>query len=445
MDVIGVALVGGKGERARPITVKAPGYLRSKAAMTFCGKRLIHWLLESLRSQGIRDFLVIAQGKENRYQTKTLVGFGERFEANIRYSRPRFDVLNTGSADAALRNLDYFDIERPILVFPTDSLFDFSLEEMMETHQSKGAVATIAAMARGPEQVAGKYGVMLTDSESRITSFIEKPSLVELKEALPPEAQEQFEELPFLTNAGMYLLDSVGVRKYGQDPEILDLRERRLDFGMDFLPWLVGHGLPVYAHPASRAGDLGTIIDYVDTMVAMLQGKFRSLAPLMGKPFDADRRIWIPPETLAQPDDLSGKTLEEKLEEGLVYLGDNVRLGRYVVIEPGVKIMDSNIDDDVEIDEGAQIRRSAIRDGAIIGSHSAITDSYVGSLVEVRSSEKRRTVLEDYVAIGDEAIIQQGVHLIGRINVYPRVKVPFGAEVPEGAEIRDANDVLKYL
>jgi len=83
MDVVGVILVGGRGERARPITVKARGYLRSKAAMSFCGKRLIVWLLEGMRRQGVREFFVIAQGKENRYQTKTLVGHGDDLDAEL--------------------------------------------------------------------------------------------------------------------------------------------------------------------------------------------------------------------------------------------------------------------------------------------------------------------------------------------------------------------------
>ena len=32
--IVGIGLAGGRGERARTLTVKAPGYLRSKAAMT---------------------------------------------------------------------------------------------------------------------------------------------------------------------------------------------------------------------------------------------------------------------------------------------------------------------------------------------------------------------------------------------------------------------------
>ena len=30
-DVVGIGLAGGQGIRARPLTLKAPGYLRSKA------------------------------------------------------------------------------------------------------------------------------------------------------------------------------------------------------------------------------------------------------------------------------------------------------------------------------------------------------------------------------------------------------------------------------
>lgn len=444
--VVGVALVGGRGERARPITVKAPGYLRSKAAMSFCGKRLIQWLLESMRLQGIYQFFVIAYGKENRYQTKTLVAHGEHLGVNIRHSRARFDRMNTGSADATLTMLDHWQIEQPALVFPTDSLYDFSLAEMLETQTRRGALVTIAAMARGPREVAGKYGFMPTDSDGRISEFVEKPNLSELRKTFPPSEPKEFESLRLLTNAGMYLLDSQGVRKHAHDPDVARLRRRRLDFGRDFLPWLVEHDFPVYAHQSRRTGDLGTVVDYIDTMVAMLRGEFKSLSPLIGTPFDARRRIWIPLETLQYRDDVSGTTLEEKLEAGMVTIDDNVRLGKYVQIGPDVSIADSNIDDGVDIGSGVEIRRSAVRDGAIIGPQAQLTDSYIGSMVEVRSSSRRRTAVGAYAAVGDEVVIQAGAQLTeSRISIYPRLKIPAGAELPAGAEIRDAEDVLRYL
>src|SRR2546430_11606738 len=157
MNVVGVILVGGRGERARPITVKARGYLRSKAAMSFCGKRLIVWLLEGMRRQGVREFFVIAQGKENRYQTKTLVGHGDDLEVNIRYSRVRHDRLNTGSGDATLRSLEYWDIESPALICPADSLYDFSLVRLLAGHHRRGALLTVAGKGQAPPQAGRQY------------------------------------------------------------------------------------------------------------------------------------------------------------------------------------------------------------------------------------------------------------------------------------------------
>ena len=61
-DVVGIGLAGGQGMRARPLTLKAPGYLRSKAAMSFLGRRLIRWVLMILSSEGIKDYYVKNEG-----------------------------------------------------------------------------------------------------------------------------------------------------------------------------------------------------------------------------------------------------------------------------------------------------------------------------------------------------------------------------------------------
>ena len=443
MDVVGVILVGGRGERARPITLKARGYLRSKAAMSFCGKRLIVWLLKGMRRQGVREFFVIAQGKENRYQTKTLVGHGDDLEVNIRYSRVRHDRLNTGSGDATLRSLEYWDIESPALICPADSLYDFSLARLLAGHQRRGALLTVAGMPRAPSEVAGKYGVMVVGHDGRVTSFLEKPSLNELRRQFPGAAGDGAE--PLMTNAGMYLMDSAAMRKYAHEPDVRRLRERRLDFGMDLLPWAVDRGLAVYADPVDRTGDLGTVVDYIETMVDLLGGAFTTLTELMDVPYDRQRRIWVPPETLRFRDEVSGKSLEEKLEEGLVTLGGNVRLGRYVEIGPEVSIEDSNIDDGVDVGRGVTIEKCAIRDGAIIGPGARLSSSYVGSMTEIGSTEEHPTVLEEYVAIGDEATVLPGAHLRDRISIHPRLKIPATAVIPPGTEIRDAEDVLRWL
>ncbi len=444
-DIVGIGLAGGQGVRARPLTLKAAGYLRSKAAMAFLGRRLIRWVVLILSGEGIKEYFIVAHGKENRYQIKVLLGYGEEFGVDVQYSPVKFDARSTGSADSTLRMIEHWGIERPALVFPTDSIIDFDLEPMYRQHMESGAAVTIAAMVRAPDEVAEKYGLMLTDPAHHILEFVEKPTLAELREHFHTKDPEEFERLPLLTNAGFYLLNTDVMREVMHHPEVEALRRTRLDFGKDLLPWLVGNGYALSAHPVRRLGDLGNVQDYVETVVDVLHGRFESVLRLMGPPYDPEAGVWIAPESLHLRDEVTGKTLEEKMAEGLVTIGPAVRIGRYCEIGPGVVIRESNLDDDVEVREGAFISRSAIRDGAIVGPGATVVNSVVGSMSEIRSEPDRRTSIEDYVALGDETLIHPGVHLAGNVSVYPRLKVPSGITVPPGTELTSPEDVLDFL
>ena len=444
-DVVGIGLAGGQGVRARPLTLKAPGYLRSKAAMAFLGKRLIRWVVEILTAEGMHEYFIVAHGKENRYQIKVLLGYGEALGIHVQYSPVKFDALSTGSADSTLRLIEHWGIDRPAVVFPTDSVIDFDLAPMEQVHRETGAAVTVAAMTRAPDEVAEKYGVMLSDPACRILEFVEKPTLGELREALQVTDPHEFERLPLLTNAGFYLLDPDAMRKAASDPELAEMRTRRLDFGKDLLPWLVRNGYPVYAHPVRRIGDLGNVRDYVETTVDVLTGEFESVRRLMGKPFDPEANVWIAPESLSFRDEETGKTLEEKIAEGLVTIGPAARIGRYCEIGPGVVITESNLDDDVEVQAGAYIARSSIRDGAIVGPGATVRNSVVGSMSEIRSERGRATVVEEFVALGDEVVVHPGVRIGGGVSVYPRLKIPEGIRVERGAELATPEDVLERL
>jgi NDP-sugar pyrophosphorylase family protein len=444
-EVVGIGLAGGQGVRARPLTLKAPGYLRSKAAMSFLGRRLIRWVIQILSSEGIKDYYVIAHGKENRYQIKVMIGYGEGFGVDVKYSPVKYDAFSTGSADSTLRMLEYWDITQPALIFPTDSIIDFDLGPMYESHLRTGAVATIAAMTREPDEVAEKYGVMLTDPEGRITEFVEKPTLAELREHFHAQSDEDFRELPLMTNAGFYLMESTTLRGLIGNEEIERLRKQRLDFGKDLLPWLVGNGYPVYAFPVRRIGDLGNVQDYLATMSEVLRGEFEAVDRLLGPPYDPENHVWIAPETLAMRDSTSGRTLAEKIADGSVTIGPAVRIGRFCEIHPGVTITESNLDDDIEVQRGATIRASQIRDGAIIGAGARLSEVVAGSMCEIRSEPYNPTVIERFVALGDEVTVYPGVRLEDDIAVYPRLKLPSGIKVAPGSEITGPADVLRYL
>ncbi|GIU98549.1 MAG: nucleotidyltransferase [Actinomycetota bacterium] len=444
-DIVGIGLAGGQGVRARPLTLKAPGYLRSKAAMSFLGRRLIRWVIQILSSEGIQRYYVIAHGKENRYQIKVMIGYGEAFGVEVMYSPVKFDPLSTGSADSTLRMLEYWDLTEHALVFPTDSIIDFDLAPMLKLHLDSGAVATIAAMTREPDEVAEKYGVMLADDEGRVTEFVEKPTLAELRAHFRAETDEEFRRLPLMTNAGFYLIDTARLREIATHPEIDELRRTRLDFGKDLLPWLVGNGYRVMVHPVRRIGDLGNVRDYIDTMVEALRGNFESVDRLLGPPIDPEQHVWIAPESLEMRDSTSGMTLAEKIAEGHVKIGPAVRIGRYCEIHPGVTIRESNLDDDIEVHRDTVIERSQIRDGAIIGPSARLYEAVVGSMSEIRSEPFNPTTIEGCVALGDEVTVYPGVHLADGVSVYPRLKLPSGIEIPPGVEVTGPADVLRYL
>jgi NDP-sugar pyrophosphorylase family protein len=444
-ELVGIGLAGGQGVRARPLTLKAPGYLRSKAAMSFLGRRLIRWVIQILSSEGIKDYYVIAHGKENRYQIKVMIGYGEGFGVDVKYSPVKYDSLSTGSADSALRLIEHWDISQTALVFPTDSVIDFDLAPMLEAHRRTRAVATVAAMVREPDEVAEKYGVLVANDEDRIQVFVEKPTLEELRDYFQAETEEEFRRLPLMTNAGFYLLDTTRIREIATAPDIEHLRTERLDFGKDFLPWLVGNGYPVHVYPVRAIGDLGNVQDYLQTMVQALSGHFDSLDRLLGPPFDAERNVWIAPESLSMRDSTSGTTLAEKISEGVVRIGPAVRIGRFCEIHPGVRISDSNLDDDIEVQRDAWIERSQIRDGAIVGPSAHLSDAVIGSMTEIRSEPFNPTTIERFVALGDEVVVYPGVHLADEVAVYPRLKLPSGIRFPAGIEVAAPADVLRYL
>jgi NDP-sugar pyrophosphorylase family protein len=197
--------------------------------------------------------------------------------------------------------------------------------------------------------------------------------------------------------------------------------------------------------PVRRIGDLGNVRDYLETMIEALRGDFESVDRLLGPPFDAERNVWIAPESLAMRDSTSGRTLAEKITDGAVRIGPAVRIGRFCEIHPGVRISESNLDDDVEVQRDASIERSQIRDGAVIGPSARLFEAVVGSMSEVRSEPFNPTSIERFVALGDEVVVYPGVHLADEVSVYPRLKLPFGVSVPAGTEIAGPADVLRHL
>lgn len=428
-ELCAIALAGGQGIRARPLTLISRDYMRSKAAITLLGRPLVEWTARFLRGQGVTDFYVLANGRENRTQTKEILGDGGRLDLEVRYSRARFDRYNTGSGEATLRCLEHWNLGGTAVVVPTDSVFDFDLGPLIERHRESGAVVTVGTVLRSAAEAAGKYGVLVPDLTGRVSGFAEKPPLA--------EAQRLAKGGALHTSAGLYLIDCARLREISREPELRRLAAEALDWGGHLLPYLIGSGHSVHARSIGRFGDLGNPRDYLDTVQALLGGAYPALTELIDPPVNLPGGSRVHPSSLKLIDPDSGQTLETMIDEGVVRIGPNVRIGRDVELGPGSDLEDCDIADGVDIGAGTRMRRTVCGDHSIIGSWAEISDSVLGTSSYVGSDRFARTRLTEYCVLGDEARVEPGSRLTG-IDVFPRLTVKAERTVPPGHHLTTA-------
>lgn len=424
-----IALAGGRGIRALPLTLISNDYMRSKAAINLLGRPLVEWMVCFLRDQGVTEFSVLANGRENRTQIKEILGDGHRLGAGVRYSRARFDRYNTGSGEATLRCLEHWNLTGTAVVFPTDSVFGFDLGSMVRQHRESGAVVTVGTVLRAPAEAAEKYGVLVPDASGRVRRFVEKPDLV--------HAEVLAEAGALHTSAGIYLIDCARLREIAKEPDLQRLAVKALDWGANLLPYLVSRGHRVHASTVDRFGDLGNPRDYLATMRSMLADGYPALSELIDPPVNLPGGSRVHPSSLKLPGPVHGHTLESLIAQGSVRIGPNVRVGRDVELGLGVDLEDCDIGDGVDIGEGTRLRGVSCGDHAIIGSWAEITDSVLGISATVGSDRHARTVLDGYCVLGDEAMVEAGARLTG-VDVFPRLTVRAGGALPPGARLTTA-------
>jgi NDP-sugar pyrophosphorylase family protein len=400
--IVGIALAGGLGVRARPITLSSPGQVKSKATVRLLGRPLIEWQFDCLHEQGVEEFCVVAKGQSNRGQIRDVIGYGVR----VRYSRPRDDRVNVGSGESTLRNVDGWGLDGLALVFPTDSVFEFDLGAMVHEHVASGAVLTVGTVRRDAGTVAGKYGALGTDQRGWCSRFLEKPSLATIRSMF-----DRTEDID--TNAGLYLVDCRFLRTLFASGQLVGMLGSRLDWGRDLLPWLVASGAPVRAWPIERFGDLGSPRDYLDTMRAVLAGDYPQLTKMLPTPsYD---QSWVHHSSLRQRDRHTGRTLAERIRCGEVTIGPGVRIGQEVEIGTGSRITTSDIADGVDVGEDCELDGVACMPGAMVGPHARLRDTYVGTMSLLDSVAGQPVHTDGYTAIGDGVTVRRGVRLSGAI------------------------------
>jgi NDP-sugar pyrophosphorylase family protein len=397
--------VGGQAKRLRPLT-----YDISKPCVRFLNRALIEFSMATLAEQGVRNFLFGEYGYTNYSNLFDQYGEGVGFSAKYGV-RPRVHIKHQpnlddlGSADSYRLNMEYYDVDNPVLVVQGDSLFDIDLDDLIKKHEEKGALMTIALTK---VEETEDYGIADLDKDMRIKRFVEKP---------PPDKAPSN-----LANAGIYLL-SPEVRKTAESEEVRGIMvdRKRLDFGFDFIPYLVDEGFPVYGYELKVWYDVGSPEKYLGAMHDVLHGMLN--VRVSEERILPDRNVWVQGysvESIKRREDILRKYKERKLSlEGAALIGRHTRIGDHC------RITDSNIDNFCILGEHVTIERSAVLDAAKIGDYSSVSDSILGRKVVVESTRENPTCIESTSVIGNAVHISEGCK-ITQTRINPHLTIPPG-------------------
>jgi len=392
--------VGGKATRLLPLTAET-----SKACLRFLNRPLVEFSLLSLASQGIRNFIFGVKGYTNYRDLYDYFESGYGFSA--RYNiKPRIhikyqpNVEDLGSADSARINMEYYELNNPVFAVQGDNIFDIKVKKLIDYHKEKGAALTI--VLREVENVEG-LGIADIDKNGRIQRFVEKP--------LPKDAPSN------LANTGLYVI-SPEVKKIFKEKGIHQIiKERnRLDFGYDFIPYVIQTGRPVYGYTLKGNWfDVGTPKNYLGAMKNLLHGDFSTLNDFGGR-LNESSLIWVQGES----NDSEKRRLEiiQKIRQKKITIEGAVLIGRHCQIEDGAKIVDSCIDNFTRIGKNAVVSNSAVMDRVIIGENAEVYDSIIGRHVAVNSSQRKPTKITAVSVIADDVKLEEGCSLTAS-KIYP--------------------------
>ncbi len=393
-----VILAGGEGRRLMPLTEHVP-----KPLLRFGpSARLIDFPLYNCAVSGACEIVVLTQYRgdmialylrERWWPILRRLGISLTIFPAYRTPRGRF----LGTADAVYQVLLQTEgSAENVVVLASDHVYRMDYCKLVQAHRSSRAGATVAAVACSSRE-AHRFGILKTDTDGRIRSFIEKPS--RLDGLVVPGAKP-------LASMGIYVFDRVLLMAYLHSNQ----SHPSHDFGHDILPRLVADDQAyawLFEDPLGRPGywrDVGDLQSYWLSHMDLLSG------PAAGLFAQVDNSTLEPPVSTR---DFIGRRLRSDRWIYNSLISKRSRIGDAL-------IEDSVIGPDVVIEDGAVIERSVILDGAVVRRWAELDTALVGPGVEIQASkhDKFERVREKIKARQNRSLI---LPLEGEQQVTPRL------------------------
>ena len=267
-------LAGGQGSRLYTLTQKL-----AKPAVPFGGKyRIIDFPLSNCVNSGIDTVGILTQ-----YQPLVLneyIGNGQpwdldRLHGGVHVLPPYQKATGSdwykGTANAIYQNINFIERYDPeyVIILSGDQICKQDYSDFLRFHKEKNAEFSVAVM-EVPWDEAGRFGLMVTDDNDKITEFQEKPK--------EPKSN--------LASMGIYIFNWDILKKYLIEDEKDPDSEN--DFGKNIIPNLLRDKRDMYAYRfAGYWKDVGTISSLWEANMEVLDPENSGI-----NLFDEDWRIY---------------------------------------------------------------------------------------------------------------------------------------------------------
>lgn len=387
-EMIAMLLAGGQGSRLGVLTSKM-----AKPAVAFGGKyRIIDFPLSNCINSGIDTVGVLTQYQPLRLNTHIGIGIPWDLDRNVGgvtvlppYEKSNNSEWYTGTANAIYQNLEYMEQYNPdyVLILSGDHIYKMDYKIMLDYHKANNADITIAAMPV-PIEEANRFGIVVTDTDNRITEFEEKPE--------NPKSN--------LASMGIYIFSWKVLKN-----ALIALKDQKeCDFGKHVIPYCFENNKRLFAYEYNGYWkDVGTLGSYWEANMELID-----IIPV----FNLYEEFWkiytrtdaIPPQYIAADAYIEKSIIGDGTEVyGKVY---NSVIGSGVIIEEGAVVRDSIIMQDTVIGKNSNINKAIIAEEVVIGNNVEL-----GIGEEAENVLKPKIYNSGLVTIGECSVIPDGVKI----------------------------------
>ncbi len=419
--MIAMLLAGGQGSRLGVLTQNV-----AKPAVSFGGKyRIIDFPLSNCINSGVDTVGVLTQYQPLRLNAHIGIGIPwdlDRNRGGVSILQPYESQSGSdwysGTANAIYQNIPYIDSYDPdyVLILSGDHIYKMDYEVMLEYHKAMNADLTIASMPV-PIEEASRFGITVTDENSRIIDFQEKPK--------EPKSN--------LASMGIYIFTWKALR----EALVKNRDVPECDFGKHIIPYLFNNKRPIYAYEFNGYWkDVGTLQSYWQSNMELV-----SIIPEFNL-YEEYWKIYTKTDT-ASPQFISADSKVERslISESCEIYGEvhNSVIGAGVTIEKGAVVRDSIIMGQSVIGAGTTVDKAIVAENVTIGTNCAVG---VGEFAP--STYDQRVYNADLATIGEYSVIPDNVK-IGRNTAISGVTTaedyPDGLLASGGAIIKEGDKI----